>query len=246
MFASVEFVKVECQSCAATGCPESYFAQAANFAYHVGGLLIGYDVDVVVAFVGGTQAAFGSQFGFQQFATDGLYDFFHKPVLEILFHRCRARLGFRRVLQFVYFILNVGSPLGGCLGLVESFPGNGAAYFNGKGFVAVAEHFVHEEKHGDVELYAQYFAEVGQPVKPGGVVSAEVYGNDVALCFDTFGNECLGPWQVAYHALLFARAQSGRKHDDVVVAAETGFDHGREAAALCAHLVDGDAEGASP
>ena len=50
-------------------------------------------------------------------------------------------------------------PLGGCLRLVESLPGDGLADDYTEGLVAVFEHFVGQIEHGDVELDAQPLAQ---------------------------------------------------------------------------------------
>ena len=54
-------------------------------------------------------------------------------------------------------------PLGGCLRLVESLPGDGLADDYTEGLVAVLEHFVGQIEHGDVELDAQPLAPIAHP-----------------------------------------------------------------------------------
>ena len=67
-------------------------------------------------------------------------------------------------------------------------------------------------------------------------------GHHVALGLHALGDECLLPRQVAYLLVPASRTQSGREHQDVVVALEAGLHHGGEVAALAAGLVDGYAE----
>ena len=59
---------------------------------------------------------------------------------------------------------------------------------------------------------------------------------------DILGDEGLGPGNVAYHPVVLARADAGRKHHHVVVALEPRLHHGGEVTALVARLVDGDAQ----
>ena len=89
VLARVKLIQVNGLACATSGCAESNFAQAANFAHHVGGLLVSEDVNFVVALVGGAQATFGCELGFQQLAVDGSDDLFH---IFFYTYRCGLRI----------------------------------------------------------------------------------------------------------------------------------------------------------
>ena len=73
----VELVEVECQTGASASGSEGNLPEAAYLTHHIRRLLIGHDVNLVVALVGRAQTALGSQFGLKQFPTDGADDFFH-------------------------------------------------------------------------------------------------------------------------------------------------------------------------
>ncbi len=75
--AGVKLVKVKALARSAAGLPESYLAQTAYLAHHVGGVLPCHYVDVVVALVGVAQLAFGGQLRLQQFLVYGLYYLLH-------------------------------------------------------------------------------------------------------------------------------------------------------------------------
>ena len=78
VLAGVELIEVERKSCASPGSAEGDFAQAPDFAHHVGGVVMGDDVNLVAGLVGLAQFEFGSEFGFEQSPTDGSDDFLHK------------------------------------------------------------------------------------------------------------------------------------------------------------------------
>ena len=121
-------------------------------------------------------------------------------------------------LQFIYDILYILCPLRGCLRLVERLPGNGFPDGYGKGLVSVFQHFVGQIQHGDVELDSQELAQVCQVVEKVGVASLEVDGDDVALMFYAFYDECLFPIQIGYHsAFLTAGTKAGGEHDELIV-----------------------------
>ena len=55
-------------------------------------------------------------------------------------------------------------------------------------------------------------------VEKVGVASLEVYGDDVALMFHAFYDECLFPIQIGYHsAFLTAGTKAGGEHDELIV-----------------------------
>ena len=144
--------------------------------------------------------------------------------------------------ELVNDVLHIGGPFGGRAALVERLPRNRFADFHDEGLVAVEKHLVDKIEHGDVELDAEELAEVGQPVEAVGVSSSEMDGHDVALRLHALGDEGFRPRDVTYHAIVSARTQSGRKHDDVVFALESFADENGQASALVATDIDGDAE----
>ena len=150
------------------------------------------------------------------------------------------------VLELIDLVLDVGGPFEWSLRFVEGLPGNGFTDFHDEGFVAVAKHFVDQIEHGDVKLDAEGLADVGQTVETVGVAAAEVDGHDVTLRLHALGDESLVPGQVTNDATTPPRAQSGGKHNDVIVTFEAGLDHLWKTTALCAHFVDGDAERRQP
>ena len=125
----------------------------------------------------------------------------------------------------------------------ETLPGDRASDVDDKGVALLFVEFVHKVEHGNVELDAQPFGEVGQPIEKGGIVPAEVDGDDVALRLDAFADKRFLPSDVLNPPIDLARAQAGGKQNDVVVAAEGCVDHAREVSPVAACLVDGNEEG---
>ena len=111
-----------------------------------------------------------------------------------------------------------------------------------EGLVLVLEEFVHQVEHGQVELQAKHLADIGDGVELIGVAAAEIDGHHVALMLHALGDEGLVPRQVANHAVPTARAEARGKHQYMVIARKSGFDHGRKLPGLLSRLVDGNTQ----
>ena len=121
--------------------------------------------------------------------------------------------------------------------MVESLPWYRLAYLAFECLVAVAECFVGQEQHGYVEFQAEALTQRCEAIKAVGIASAKVYGHHVAMSFNALLYECLVPRQVVNDAVLSARAQFCRKHDDVVIAFEGRIDLHRQVATLLARHI---------
>ena len=98
----------------------------------------------------------------------------------------------------------IGGPFCGRLRLVKRLPGNRFPYFYSKSFAGVLVHLVGQIEHGYVELNAQPFANISQPIEKIGVLSAKMYGDDVALSFYALCDKGLLPLKVADDSMVAA------------------------------------------
>ena len=140
--------------------------------------------------------------------------------------------------QFVNNVLYIPCPFGRLSGTVEGLPWYGLAYVYGEMLANIAIHPVDKEYHGEIERQ-EAVAEVGYAIETIGVLSAEMYWNNVALALHALHYECLLPIDVVYRSVLLSAAvKSGREHKHMAVALESGFHHAREVASVAPCLVD--------
>ena len=140
--------------------------------------------------------------------------------------------------QFVYYILNIACPFGWLARAIESLPWYGLANVYGEMLANIAVHLVDQEYHGEIERQ-EAVAEVGYAIETIGVLSAEMYWNNVALALHALHYECLLPIDVVYRSVLLSAAvKSGREHKHMTVAPESRLHHARKVASVAPGLVD--------
>ena len=145
-----------------------------------------------------------------------------------------------RVLHCVNLLLDILCPLHGRLRLVKRLPRDGFSDTHGEGVVLIFKHLISKEEHGNVKLDAQSLTDICESVKEVGISAFKIDGNDIALCFYAFRDEGFLPFQVTNHTVRSARAKSGGKHDNVIIAGESCLNNGGEVSALLACFVNGD------
>ena len=89
----------------------------------------------------------------------------------------------------------------------------------------VLKHLVCQIQHGDIELYTQKITGIGKIVEKIRIPAFKMYRHNIALGFNTLGNERFFPCQVLYNTMLTTGAYPGGKHNDVAVGTESLFHH---------------------
>ena len=77
MFANVKFIEVQGLSRTSSSCAESDFAQSADFAHHIGCVVVGDDINLVACFVSLAQLQLWSEFATKQITRYGFDDSLH-------------------------------------------------------------------------------------------------------------------------------------------------------------------------
>ena len=104
-------------------------------------------------------------------------------------------------------------------------------------------HLVDEKELGDIHPQMESLTDIGDKVEPFTVGATEMDRHDIPLIFHTLRDKGLRPRDIMDHAIRLPTAQSGWKHQHVVIALETRLNEFRETATLVAMFVDTNAHG---
>ena len=137
---------------------------------------------------------------------------------------------------------NVSRPSRWSADCCELFVGNGLADHDAEFPSAVTIEFVHQKEHGKIEANAETFGPSGQTIEAIGIAPFEIDGHNVPLRLHTFRDKGFCPRNVLYFSVNAARTKAGGKHDDVLVAGESGTDALQQPTSFASGLVDGHDE----